>query len=138
MRSHDCMQNSSRAIRGYDHGDANLSKSLDGRGDRTPLEMLRDFASNTDQVKESLNKHYRNAFFREVRGGSSSSRRDHSIGRGLESGSRSSRYGRDDRDRDRRDDRRDDRDREEPRDRDSRDRDARKDDRYSSRRDDRD
>jgi len=160
IRRHPGMRYSSRAVRELDVGDAILRRTLD---EGSPLQMLRQFYDNCGQVKDCLNKQFRQQFFRVMRSGggdrgdSSSRRRESSRddGRTRDRDERSSRYRdekdsyRDSRDRDRRDDkgekgrsdrrdedkgRSDRRDDDKGRDRyDDRKRERRSDDKYSSR-----
>merc|ERR1719150_255857 len=127
------MRYGARAIRELDVGDAVIRRTID---DDSPFKMLRQFYDNCNQVKDALNKQYRQAFFRTVRGDRSESRRESSRDdRRDDRDGRSSRHreDRDSRDRDRRDD---DKGRDRYDDRKSRDRDyddKRRDDKYSSR-----
>lgn len=127
IRRHPGMRYSSRAVRELDVGDAIIRRTLD---EGSPLQMLRSFYDNCGQVKDCLNKQFRQQFFRVRRsgggdGGDSSRRRE---------SSRDERT----RDRDDRGSRRDERDSRD-RDRSSRDDDKgrdRYDDRKRDRRDD--
>lgn len=131
IRKHSVMRYATRSTKELDRGDAAYHRSLDT--DRGVADMLRSFEDTTMQIKDCLNKQFRNQFFRNVRERRESSR---DPGRSLrESTTRESRY-RDEREdyrkTDRRSSRRDD-DRATLRD--ELGREERREDRYSSRRD---
>jgi len=142
IRRNPGMRYSSRAVRELDVGDAILRRTLD---EGTPLQMLRQFYDNCGQVKDCLNKQFRQQFFRVMRssgdrGGDSSSRRressrDDGRTRDRDERERSSRYRdeRDSRDRDRGRDEDKGRDRYDDRKRDRDDDKRRSEDKYSSR-----
>jgi len=154
IRKFDFMKYAARSVTELDKGDCTVyNTDLDERGNKTALEMLQTFEDTTRDVKDHLNKQYREVFFdternKIVKDGTFRSRGDRETRRGDRDDDRDRRkddrgYG-DDRDRrrsDRRDeDRYDKRDRDGDRDR-ARDGDRDRDDRRygdRDRRDDRD
>jgi len=144
IRKFDFMRYASKSIKELDRGDASIyTRELDDTGRKSPLEMMQTFEETTLNVKEFMNKQYREVFFDQDRnkivktGLWSSSERK---GRDTQGGRyRDEERGGGDRYRDRKDDRRYDEDRGGRRsDRREDDRYGRdKGDRYDDRRDDR-